>query len=75
MAMPINTPTPGVEMRITRLFGLTVRLDTLLRKVGLSLPLKVVAWAAGRSVQAKLCGKWVTIKIDPNEVLSDAAIR
>lgn len=72
MAHAINSPSPEIPMRITRLFGTVVRIDRYLRKVGLRLPLKVVAWAAGRSIQAFICGNWITIKIDPGEVMANA---
>lgn len=73
MLHAINQPNPAradIPIRVTRLFATTVKLDGLLRRVGLRLPLVVLAWATGRSIQAFIDGQWVNVPVPAREVLS-----
>lgn len=70
--MPIEAANIVVEMRVRRVFGWTVRADRLLSRVGLGLPHRFVAWVAGRSVQARVRGRWQTVVVPTDEVIANA---
>jgi hypothetical protein len=61
-----------IETRISPLFPITVKIDGLLRYLGLGLPMRLIAWVAGRSVQMRVKGRWQTIVTPVDEVLADA---
>ena len=78
MTFALNQPKPAaaqIPIRVTRLFATTVKLDGLLRRVGLRLPLVVLAWATGRSIQAFIDGQWVNVPVTAKEVLDHATSR
>jgi hypothetical protein len=71
-ATPINAPSANVEMRVSHLFKWTAKLDRILSRVGLALPLRFIAWVAGRSIQARIDGRWETVQLSADEVMTDA---
>jgi hypothetical protein len=72
LATAVNAPSADIEMRISHLFKWTIKTDKLLRLVGLRLPLRLVAWATGHSVQIRINGRWQTVPVDTDEVLANA---
>lgn len=76
MAYALNNPNPSasvqVQMRVLRRFVWTVKLDRWLSHVGLGLPMRFIAWVTGRSIQARVGGKWQTVVMSADEVMADA---
>lgn len=64
--------TQQLPVRFGRLIRLTVKLDRLLARIGVGLPMPLIAWAIGRSVYVYVEGKWVREIIPAHEVMADA---